>query len=233
MGDKIFHWQYPGEEETRILNAVNYSLETSKPKYGTESGRDYEISGKAVVAEDVPPSGIYKGDKLRQGDIIKVYLLRKYMGAVYNWRLHPNDVNMNSKLTHIGVRACGGNSCECYVQEVEQILYTRAVDGQNRRCKNGNSSSSEPGIYVDSLHDINAIDRGKSYFACRNELGNECEFKVFGDNQRLAYFQKESVCPEVWEAEPKECPPGTCEVDCGNHICCYDSYGIPVDGFTK
>ena len=29
------------------------------------------------------------------------------------------------------------------------------------------------------------------------------------------------------------CPPNTCEVDCGNHICCYGSDGIAVSSFLK
>jgi hypothetical protein len=29
------------------------------------------------------------------------------------------------------------------------------------------------------------------------------------------------------------CPPNTCEVDCGNHICCYDKNGYPVKTIQK
>ena len=32
---------------------------------------------------------------------------------------------------------------------------------------------------------------------------------------------------------PDKCPPGTCEVQCGNHVCCYNSDGISVFSFPK
>lgn len=32
---------------------------------------------------------------------------------------------------------------------------------------------------------------------------------------------------------PEECPPNTCEVQCGNHVCCYNSDGISVFSFPK
>jgi hypothetical protein len=34
-------------------------------------------------------------------------------------------------------------------------------------------------------------------------------------------------------AYKETCPPNTCEVDCGNHICCYDKNGYPVKTIQK
>jgi hypothetical protein len=37
---------------------------------------------------------------------------------------------------------------------------------------------------------------------------------------------KLKCCPET--GCPEECPPGTCAVPCGDHICCYDKHGKSV-----
>ena len=37
----------------------------------------------------------------------------------------------------------------------------------------------------------------------------------------------------VCNCEEEKCPPGTCEVDCGNHICCYGSDGVAVVTINK
>ncbi|WP_146132208.1 hypothetical protein [Pleurocapsa sp. CCALA 161] len=31
----------------------------------------------------------------------------------------------------------------------------------------------------------------------------------------------------------QQCPPDTCEVDCGTHVCCYNSQGISVFNYNK
>lgn len=36
-----------------------------------------------------------------------------------------------------------------------------------------------------------------------------------------------------WDCEEDKCPSGTCEVDCGVQICCYDSQGIAVKTILK
>ena len=233
MGDKTFHWQYPGEEENRILNATSYDISDSAPQYGTELAKQYRITGKAVVIEDVPPPR-YPGEKLvKKNDVIEVYLLGTWMGGIYDWRLYPNGNNMNSKLTYVAVRACNIYSCECYKTETEQAVFTRAVGGQNRRCKTDSSSYYEPGIYSDSLHDIQAVYEKDSSRLCRTQPVNKCEFRIFGNNQHLAYYQEEEVCPQVWEPKPKKCPPGTCAVNCHGITCCYNSQGIAVDLFRE
>ena len=31
----------------------------------------------------------------------------------------------------------------------------------------------------------------------------------------------------------QQCPPDTCEVDCGTYVCCYNSQGISTFNYTK
>ncbi len=37
----------------------------------------------------------------------------------------------------------------------------------------------------------------------------------------------------TWNCIGQGCPPGTCQVDCGNVYCCYGSNGIAVSSFSK
>lgn len=67
------------------------------------------------------------------------------------------------------------------------------------------------------------------------ESGNctKCFFKAFL-NGALIYEEARSVCPEVELINQSEqCPPGTCQVDCGSVYCCYGSDGIAVSSFAK
>jgi hypothetical protein len=43
-----------------------------------------------------------------------------------------------------------------------------------------------------------------------------------------------TLFPKVcWDCEEDKCPPDTCSVDCGAHICCYNSQGIAVKTILK
>lgn len=59
-----------------------------------------------------------------------------------------------------------------------------------------------------------------------------------GARRYLGYFYNNiQNVPPAWTVEcvevQEKCPKDTCEVDCGTHICCYDSNGIPVYSFDK
>jgi hypothetical protein len=57
--------------------------------------------------------------------------------------------------------------------------------------------------------------------------------KIF-DNRGLVFTSQFNSCPDVIiECSETECPPNTCKVDCGNHICCYDKNGYPVKTIQK
>ncbi|MGL5078540.1 MAG: hypothetical protein ACRDBG_22305 [Waterburya sp.] len=55
------------------------------------------------------------------------------------------------------------------------------------------------------------------------------------DNGNLLYSRTTTVLPESIgiTCEQQQCPPNTCEVECGNTICCYGSDGISVLNFPK
>lgn len=58
-----------------------------------------------------------------------------------------------------------------------------------------------------------------------------CNFKVFlGQQETLNITQP--TCP-IAELAPDQCPPNTCEVDCGSYVCCYGSDGISVFNYNK
>lgn len=60
----------------------------------------------------------------------------------------------------------------------------------------------------------------------------ECTFKVF-KNELIVYEETRSQCPEVEIVNQQECSEGTCEVECGDTICCYGSDGVSVFNFPK
>jgi hypothetical protein len=66
-----------------------------------------------------------------------------------------------------------------------------------------------------------------------NDENNGCypagfEFRVYSDNQ-LTHSEIRDGCPMAELAEG--CPPDTCEVVCGDTMCCYNSQGISVSNF--
>lgn len=49
----------------------------------------------------------------------------------------------------------------------------------------------------------------------------------------LVFNQLFDGCPYVEVIDQPVCPPDTCEVDCGTHVCCYGSDGVSVFNFSK
>ena len=58
-----------------------------------------------------------------------------------------------------------------------------------------------------------------------------CLFRVTKEDSQVLILSK-GVCPEV-EMISEECPENTCEVECGDTICCYGSDGVSVFNFPK
>ncbi len=55
------------------------------------------------------------------------------------------------------------------------------------------------------------------------------------DNGTVVYNRTANTVPVITTECVSEggCPPDTCEVDCGTHICCYNSEGISVFNYNK
>ena len=62
---------------------------------------------------------------------------------------------------------------------------------------------------------------------------NGCVFVAFKGPQYVFGRTNEEACPEVEVIEDSQCPEGTCEVTCGDTICCYGSDGIAVTSFPR
>jgi hypothetical protein len=68
--------------------------------------------------------------------------------------------------------------------------------------------------------------------AINSNRANETEFWEIGDGaatRRLSLTSEGDCGSPISKVDFKRiCPPGTCEVNCSGHICCYNSEGIAV-----
>ncbi|MBW4533651.1 MAG: hypothetical protein KME09_06900 [Pleurocapsa minor HA4230-MV1] len=61
----------------------------------------------------------------------------------------------------------------------------------------------------------------------------ECLFKITKNNV-VVYQKATPTCPIVTHFCGDQCPPGTCQCDCGSEVCCYDTKtGKAVKSFRK
>lgn len=68
---------------------------------------------------------------------------------------------------------------------------------------------------------------------CGDPPGGECVFSV-SDLTGQIYQQSHPVCPQVAVKCTDQCPPGTCECECGPRVCCYDPHtGKAVKSFVR
>lgn len=67
-----------------------------------------------------------------------------------------------------------------------------------------------------------------------NEPTVNCDLKITDTRGEIFNKTFEDNCPEIEVICDREsCPQNTCSVDCGNHICCYNSQGIVVKSIRK
>lgn len=59
-----------------------------------------------------------------------------------------------------------------------------------------------------------------------------CIFTAYKNGQQV-YRQQQASCPLVQCVSAQQCPPNTCDVLCGNTICCYNSEGISVFNYPN
>jgi hypothetical protein len=213
----IIEWQYPGSGKQRIIGADNFNLVDATAKYGTLSTKFYEIRGKAICAARVPPAHITTIPlKYNVGDVVPVRILNSWMGSIYDWKLKPNGVNMDSTVTHTIQDSCSLVSCNCLISTTDATVFT--LDGY--RCKTSGGSVTEAAIYADSLHDIEAIYTGSQSLPCRNVIPSDCTFQILKNGQ-VVHQKTDAVCPIVTHTCGEQCPAGSCECSCGTEICCY------------
>ena len=79
-----------------------------------------------------------------------------------------------------------------------------------------------------TVRNIEVIPRGTEDPSC----ATKCIFEVFLDGETV-FNRTSSSCPEIKQLKEETCPNDTCEVTCGDIICCYDSNGISVANFPR
>ena len=57
--------------------------------------------------------------------------------------------------------------------------------------------------------------------------------KIFDANNSEIFSRTEPERPIQIFRRQETCPPDTCPVDCGDHICCYGSNGIATYSYLK
>lgn len=67
-----------------------------------------------------------------------------------------------------------------------------------------------------------------------NDPTIECQLNITDIRGQVFSKKFDETCPLVEViCEDNLCPNGTCSVNCGNHICCYDNRGIAVKTINK
>lgn len=78
-----------------------------------------------------------------------------------------------------------------------------------------------------TIRNIEVIPRNTEAQSCKSF----CTIKIFNSGT-LVHENTATNCPEVEVINNTQaCPENTCEVICGDTICCYDSNGIAVESF--
>ncbi len=88
-------------------------------------------------------------------------------------------------------------------------------------------------VSVTSAHGMNLV-KTAVVPADGGTLSVDCQVNIY--DSRGFVFSKtfDTTCPNItYICQANECPPGTCEVDCGDHICCYDNRGIAIQTIAK
>ena len=74
-------------------------------------------------------------------------------------------------------------------------------------------------------------------FICSpNSLPTSSQIIDFSTIKIIKQICSDCNCPPPYfevVCDTKECPPNTCAVDCGDHICCYNSEGISIKSIKK
>ena len=235
------YWQYPGKEINRILGADNYEIKDSRPMFEYEGRKRYFIHAKAIIEQDIPPRGDYQGRHYKKGDIIECFTTGSYDAPI--WDVTPDFKDQNVHWNITSTPAFSGNSTSGYCQKkiYRVIPITRKEGTYGGAVIHGLAESYRQPIIAKGLDPETGkigffdwrivLDQKSTAKACIEELPWDCDFKIFADG-KVIYHRIENVCPTVWQPNT-ECPPGTCPVECGSQICCYDHNGIAVTSIPK
>ena len=241
MSSKVFHWQYPGEEENRILRASNYELIDRTQVLFTHPERyAFKIFAKARINGRFPPADTdpVQDEILADNEEVEVFSTNNFRVPIYYAKTdYSAENNVQMEVSYSGRN--GGSLYADYCTQDTKIfpIFTRYTNPSNGQ-ESSTTLSKEPsthfnpgmrtdiGFYGYRFEIVpNSVPR-----PCLNEV-TSCTLEFYSDSQ-LVYERTESVCPSVWEGV-SECPPGTCQVECGAHYCCYDFNGYAVTSIPK
>ena len=221
MGGKTFHWQYPGEEENRILNADDYNLVEEKdctmhPWWLTLSRINVELTQNKCE----PDTKHCKTEwKFKSNGSYTTFSPRKGLPAPINSEntkieLYSGNFPSNYELIKTFNTVSEIQEYEDFFGDYRlyrKIVYKNA-DGNFKEVIAG----AEYGIRFD-------------YFGVsptyEPHCKTNCRFEIYKNN-KVVYDKVKDVCPEVWTHQKQNCPPNTCPVACGNCICCYSDEGV-------
>ena len=209
-----FRYRYPGEDwkETR---AESYTLEKIY-------GRPYfNFYCEATSADERLPGGVGAEVSL----ISHVYLegwMNSYrlITQSYSWGVWP-EISTR--------RSYGGGS-----DETVGILLVPRLPGFNRDSRNAVIYSGNPQWNYRKI-ERGSIRNRRFVYTDEPPYSDDfyCIFSLFNSSGNQYYHKTTlNVCPEI-EDENNKCPEGTCEVICGDTICCYGSDGIAVTSFPR
>ena len=241
MSNKVFHWQYPEESENRILRASRHELiDRTQVVFTYPERHSFKVFAKARVNGRFPPALTDPPPPLifADGQEVEVFTVGGYRVPIYAVGTdYSAEKNVRLEITY-STRS-GGNLYADYCVETTQVVpmyvrYTRPGSSYSSSTVmiNEPSNYGSPGINKDlGFYNFRfELDPNSVVRPCLNEI-TSCTLEFYSEDT-LVYERTESVCPAVW-SEEKECPPGTCKVDCGNHYCCYDLNGYPVKTILK
>lgn len=232
-------YRYSGENWT-VLDADTF---TSEKREGQCIGVGYRISFTAAMRRahytcDYSPSYPYFGGCTKQFYYTAIedvsFQLINSISSLYRIKKLPTLIKNPSDLPCLPDRASGN----CQPPQFEGYpLIQMEIENAAGQIQTINFDSrifnSESGSYWSHYHKPNGISnlvitpRTTEPASCRAG----CVFKAFKNGVQV-YTETRSTCPEV-EVVINQCPPNTCEVDCGTYVCCYGSDGISVFNYNK
>ncbi len=229
----IYHWQDQNDIETRIIGADSYAIEEGAPQFEYEGRKGYKVTAKAIVNGRVPPVESLPA-KWEDKEEIEVFALGDYYAPIWNIGFYYDSNNCWFDITH--TEAVGGNIYGGYCEK--KLLRVRAfvldpTTGSARSVKVNSGGYHDPAIDLAEGFFGYAIEENPLVEpkACLNEIPYNCFLRFYKDG-KLVYELETPECLEVNEVT-QQCPPTTCAVDCGDHVCCVNRDGYVVDGFFK
>jgi hypothetical protein len=210
----IITWQYPGEDKQQILGADDYTVKSEE--------------GKCPVP--------YK------------FKFRYKLSSGANWRYgETNATNLYPPFENMFIRSDDqtfGEDPKGFPTLTVRFANYYTYGGVGRylvyfelihSLANGTRVTSRPISFEATTRDL---EHTTEFLGMERRDGlpdncGECVFRITKNGQ--AVYQKSNLaCPVVTHTCGEQCPPGSCECDCGTEVCCYDTVtGKAVKSFRK